>query len=206
MKTFEDLGYEVVRNAISTDLAKFISTEFEMVKETAYLLNNVSKDNANAFCDNQIPESFTWYAPFCFETLSLHIQPIVERVTGTKLYPTYSYGRIYNNGAELVKHKDREGSEFAVTICLQNDDEPWDIFFTDKTGDDVGLTMNPGDICVYRGSELVHWREQYQGSKQIQAFCFYVSVDGQFSWMKYDTRPALGMPNGTKQVWGKKVE
>jgi hypothetical protein len=66
--------------------------------------------------------------------------------------------------------------------------------------------MNPGDICIYKGSELIHWREKYQGNKQTQAFLFYVDTEGLFSWMKYDTRPALGMPNGAKKVWGKKVE
>jgi hypothetical protein len=57
------------------------------------------------------------------------------------------------------------------------------------------ISLNIGDMCVYKGDELSHWREPYHGDRQLQAFLHYVEVHGKFSHYKYDTRPALGLPN-----------
>ena len=44
----------------------------------------------------------------------LKCQPEMEKVTGLKLYPAYTYARIYKKGDELKRHKDRFSCEIST--------------------------------------------------------------------------------------------
>jgi hypothetical protein len=44
--------------------------------------------------------------------------PHFEKACGKRLYPTYSYARLYKPGEELKKHKDRPACEISATITL----------------------------------------------------------------------------------------
>lgn len=200
MKTFDDLGFEVVRGAISPETAKYAAMQFDMIKDTAFYNQRVDPHDKYRFNDRQIKQSFSWYSPFCLETMALLLQPCIEEVVGCQLWPVYSYGRIYYNGAELVKHLDRPGSEFAATIALDSDGVKWPIFFEDRRGVEHELYLEPGDLCVYRGSELRHWREPFAGNKLTQGFIFFVDQFGPYRHLRYDTRPMLGLSLDTKQI------
>ena len=52
------------------------------------------------------------------ETLLLKCQPGMEKATGLKLYPAYTYARIYKKGDELKRHKDRFSCEISTTMNL----------------------------------------------------------------------------------------
>ena len=52
------------------------------------------------------------------ETLLLSVQPKMEKLTGLKLNPTYSYARIYKKGDVLNRHKDRFSCEISTTMNL----------------------------------------------------------------------------------------
>ena len=58
------------------------------------------------------------------ETLLLKCQPSMEKATGLKLYPAYTYARIYKKGDELKRHKDRFRCEISTTMNLGGDDWP----------------------------------------------------------------------------------
>jgi hypothetical protein len=47
----------------------------------------------------------------------------------------------------------------------------------------------PGDMVVYRGIEIEHWREPFdaeEGSYQVQVFLHYVDANGGLKHLKYD--------------------
>ena len=52
------------------------------------------------------------------ETLLLKCQPQMEDVTGLKLYPAYTYARIYKKAMNLKRHKDRFSCEISTTMNL----------------------------------------------------------------------------------------
>ena len=64
------------------------------------------------------------------ETLLLKCQPGMEKATGLKLYPAYTYARIYKKGDELKRHKDRFSCEISTTMNLGGDD--WPIYLRAK--------------------------------------------------------------------------
>ena len=112
----------------------------------------------------------------------------MQQETGLELVPTYSYARIYKHGDILHKHKDRPSCEISTTIHLGGD--KWSIFIE---GTEVMLDI--GDMLVYSGCELEHWREPFEGNTCAQVFLHYNHLNGPFSKQnRFDKRPMLGVP------------
>jgi hypothetical protein len=147
------------------------------------------------FKDDSVEQSFSEYAPPISEPLLLFLQEKVESIVGKKLEPTYSYLRVYYNGAILEKHTDREACEYSVTLCIKNNGSPWDIWFETKNGQNNNISLNEGDFIIYKGMELPHWREKYEGKEQIQIFLHYVDKNGPYKKCKFDNRLGLMFPS-----------
>jgi len=187
--TFLKEGYQVVNNVISEQLLQNLKIEFELIKNTLFFINN--EKNKYAFGDIYSPKSFSIYAAPCFEALSLNLIDLMQDITKVKLYPAYSYARIYYNGATLNSHKDRPSCEYSTTICISST-HLWNFHIKDRDGREKIIKLNPGDMCVYSGCELEHWREPYTGDQQMQCFLHYVNSEGPYSEFKYDKRPMMG--------------
>ena len=156
---------------------------------------NSNQKNDELVVDN----SFSMYGPMCLEALTEMLLPKMEKVTGKKLAPTYSYTRIYYNGASMDKHTDRPSCEYSATLTLSITEKPWLIWVKDLTGDERPVNLLVGDMCVYKGQTVPHWRDRYEGEEQIQAFLHYVDVNGPNAKFKYDGRPMMGMHPSTRR-------
>jgi hypothetical protein len=178
----------ILRNAVPPEICKFTAIEYEIFEE-AYRALYPGQDPSD-MCRN----SFARYAPLPFETLSVYLQPLIEKEVGMNLYPTYSYARIYYNGSELSKHKDRQSSEITVSVCIEKDTTEWPLFIQNENEKTYSVNLSQGDLVIYSGKKHLHWREPFPGTKQIQAFLQYVDSQGESQHLKYDTRPALGLP------------
>jgi hypothetical protein len=80
--------------------------------------------------NQQIPNTYSCYSDIAMETLLLKCQPVMEKITGLQLYPSYTYARIYKKGDELKRHKDRFSCEISTTMNLGGD--PWPIYLSPK--------------------------------------------------------------------------
>lgn len=175
---------EVIRQAISIELCNYIAINMEILKT---VLNNPP--------DPTIKNAFGYYSPIFLESLLLYIKPLIESKTNKILYPTYSYGRIYGHNSVLDKHVDRPSGEYAVTCCIEKTVN-WPIYF-EIDGNIISHELDIGDICIYKGIEYPHWRENYNGQRHIQVFLMYVDSVGQHSDFMYDKREYLcGAPQG----------
>ena len=180
--------YKIIKNAVSKELCDFLALEFSMMETTCRQLY----PNANLadLCEG----TFARYSPLMFEALSVHLTPLLEKEVGKKLWPTYSYARIYYKGTELQRHFDRPSSEVTVSVCIQPGEVSWPIYIKNEQGTVHEIHLDQGDLVIYSGRRHEHWREPYTGEKQIQAFLQYVDAEGESSWLKWDTRPCLGLP------------
>ena len=205
--------YQVIKNAIGYDLANFIFNYFLLKRDAVKYMydNNITYDNGmlGTWTDKQIPNTYSHYADHVMETLLMKTLPVMQKETGLELVPTYSYARAYKKGDILKRHKDRPSCEISTTIHLGGDQ--WSIFI-DPTGSNnvideyknimkpnapqgVKVDLDVGDMLVYSGCELEHWREQFQGNVCVQVFLHYNHVNGQFAEKnKFDKRPMLGIP------------
>lgn len=189
-------GYKVIKNAISAATAELLCLQFEIRRNNTYYEKGVDPLDENMlfeFGDEQVVRSYAHYGFVGFEALMLQMLPVVEGATGKRLLPAYTYGRIYYNGAVMYKHTDRPSCEYSATMTLSVDEKPWDIWMTDLKGAAKPLALGVGDMCVYQGNMLEHWRDEYEGQKQIQVFLHYVDADGPNQSFAYDNRPMLGL-------------
>jgi len=107
----------------------------------------------------------------------------------------YSYARIYYKGSQLKKHFDRPSSEVSVSVAISKEPEyNWPIYIKNEDGVEHEINLDVGDIVIYSGRKHEHWRNPYEGNKVVQAFLQYVEADGPYSYLKWDTKPALGLP------------
>jgi hypothetical protein len=192
--TFSQKGYEVVQNAISQESAKILDQTFQILRNCMFHVTEISPANLFAFGDEQIPQSFARHGYPCFEALMLVMQPVMEKITGLRLLPTYTYARIYYEGAELKRHSDRPSCQISTTMTLATDGTEWPIFMQNLQGETNKLNLGIGDMCIYRGCELDHWREPYTGQRQTQVFMHYVDADGPHAEWQFDKRAMLGLP------------
>ena len=108
---FKKNKYTVIKQAISKDLASFVANYFSIQKQvydTCLKERYISpfEDMLGRYEGNnqQVPNTYSHYSNIAMETLMLKCQPQMEKTTGLKLYPAYTYARIYKKGDELKRH------------------------------------------------------------------------------------------------------
>jgi len=180
---FQNNKYVYIKDAIPADICN-IFAQYTLFEEK----NNFSPEGAN----EQVPAMHSVYGDSLMESVLLYCKDIIEENTGLNLFPTYSYYRVYRNGASLAPHTDRPACEISATLFLGRnyEGESWPIFIEDKN-----YIMNEGDLIVYRGRELNHYRYEFEAKPEdfhSQVFLHYVDADGEFSDQRYDGREELG--------------
>ena len=137
--------------------------------------------------DDQCPQSDAIYGAPLFDNLLAEFAKPIGNHVGRELIPTYTYARIYRPGEILKKHKDRPSCEISATLTLGYDAQfNWPIYF-DKNKEIV-VTLEPGDLAVYKGCEIVHWRRPFKGNWHVQLFLHYVDANGPYKDYAYDKR------------------
>lgn len=201
--TFKLNNYVVVKNAISKELADFIYKYFLLKRQVAntYFENNyIEKDNVDygTWSAKQVPNTYSVYSDIVMETLLTEVMPKMENITKLKLIPTYSYARIYKYGDVLKKHKDRPSCEISTTLNLGG--EFWPIYLKSKNESEVRIDLSPGDMLIYKGCELEHWREKFTGENCGQVFLHYNNKGKKGAIDNiYDRRPHLGLSSKFKK-------
>ena len=220
---FKQNKYQVIKQAISYDLANFCFNYLLLKRDAANFMysNNIIADTGmwGTWKDAQVPGVYSHYADPVMETLLMKVLPVMKEQTGLDLIPTYSYTRVYTKGSILWRHKDRPSCEISTTLNLGGD--MWPIYI-DPTGQNNILKsqytnkgeecivkkgahpgnrvdLEPGDMLVYSGCELEHWRNEFTGDICAQVFLHYNHRNGPFAEKnKFDNRPLLGIPSFVK--------
>jgi hypothetical protein len=150
--------------------------------------------------DLQAHGAYSNYGDPLMETLLLLSTNTIESYTGLKLVPNYSYWRLYQLGHELEKHTDRPSCEISMTLCLgYNVDNVekkynWPMYVFDPIlNEAIPAYLEPGDMIIYRGCEIEHWREKFQGLNQAQVFLHY-NDSSKENFIQFDGRPILAVP------------
>lgn len=159
------------------------------------------------------------YADPLMETILDMSTPVIEENVGRKLFPTYSYLRIYDLNSDLKIHKDRPACEYTVALCLGSlpKEVPYEIFIgeEDPSSDykyydqndlkfkryriDHKFDMFPNNAIIFQGQNKIHWREYCKHDHFITVFLHYVDQEGKYAEEKFDKRSNLGEPDPTKR-------
>ena len=148
----------------------------------------------------QVANTYSTYGDIAMDTLMLKIQPIMEQKTKLKLTPAYTYARVYKKGDILKRHKDRFSCEISTTLNLGGDNWP---IYVEPSGKEnkkgVKVNLKPGDMLIYLGCELEHWREPFEGNECVQVFLHYNNVKTKGAQENmFDGRMHIGLPGWFK--------
>ena len=173
---FEKNGYVVLTDAIYKDQCESLTKHMFDLQQSGKLVN-----------DDQCPLSDAVYGDPLFDNiLEKFAKPIGDAV-GHTLLPTYTYARIYRPGEILKKHKDRPACEISATLTLGFDAKPvWPIFFDEER--ETSVSLDVGELAVYKGCEILHWRPSFKGQWHVQVFLHYVDANGPYKDEVYDNR------------------
>ena len=211
--SFKTKKYQVIRGALSKELANFIFNYMMLQRDAVDFVTKNNKVNPyNPFIgtreDKQIPGAYSKYGDWVMETLLMYMIPIMKAKTGMDLVPTYSYTRLYEKGNKLKRHKDRPSCEISTTLHLGGDEWP---IFLDPSGQNfvideyknihkpgapkgIRIDLKVGDMLIYSGCELEHWREPFEGTVCSQVFLHYNHANGPYAKTNlFDKRPILGV-------------
>ena len=124
--SFKKNKYQVIRGAVSREIADIAYRYLQISAEADYwMLNNGVTHAGNKlvgnFKDSQVPGSYAKYGDRLMETLLVKTIDVMQKKTGLKLVPTYSYTRLYRKGNILRRHKDRPSCEISTTLNLGGD-------------------------------------------------------------------------------------
>jgi len=210
--SFREKNYSIIKGAVSNELAQFCCDYFllkEKVADTLFKEKFISPYSHihGIFGDTQVNNAFACYADLAMETLLVKTLPKVEESTGLKLYPTYSYARVYRRGSLLKRHIDRFSCQISTTLFLGG--SKWPIYIDsesnnkeisyDQNGnyiprnkEGVEINLEQGDMLLYKGSEYEHWRDGLNGDHCVQVFLHY-NIQGSTNEI-----PGVGSPVGLK--------
>jgi len=186
IQEFQNKGYVYLKNALDKQSCEVLVNE---LKNLVKLQKTIK--------DYQCPKSDSIGGAEVFNNLLQAMLPYFEAQSGLKLYPTYSYARLYTEHNEILEsHRDRPACEISATLTLGFEGDVWSIYMgdhEDKT-DGTKIDMDIGDAVMYRGCDKWHWREPYvEGKWQAQVFLHYVDQNGPHAEWKYDKRESLNI-------------
>jgi len=204
-------NYTVIRKAISTEMTEFIYDYICLRRKIAgYLFEEklipAFTQHFGYWGDGQVDNTYHVYGDTVMEILLLKLKPLMEKQIEQELIEMYSYCRIYKKDDVLDRHKDRPSCEISTTLNLGGD--PWPIYL-DPTNTDIPpendpykvignkgmkVELDPGDMLIYRGCVLEHWRESFQGNNCAQVFLHYNIKNEDSEKIKYDSRKFIGIP------------
>lgn len=177
---FEKNSYVITKDVLSKEECKNL-TEYMF---SLYKQGNLVKDE-------QCPLSDSIYGNIVFDNLLKNLAKPIGNMIGRDLLPTYTYARIYRNGEILKKHKDRPACEISATLTLgYNAEQIWPIFFDEDN--EVSVELNIGEMAIYKGCDIVHWRPKFKGEWHVQLFLHYVDANGPYKDEFMDKRKELG--------------
>ncbi len=146
------------------------------------------------------------------------------------LRETYSYTRKYVRGAYLGTHTDRPACEISATLCLDyltDDNTPWPIWVRNdknyagvdpeivkaesqdipqrlrKDNHCYSVSLEPGDILLYQGPNIPHWRDYLLGEYSYHLFVHFFNADSKMNEMDgfvYGTQHDVNIGQNNKNV------
>jgi len=192
-------------------IKEFLPTQLFNVINSYCIIKYTNK--SDFVVDPQTSSLVREYGDYLMETILDMSTPVIEKNVGKKLWPTYSYVRIYDKGDNLKVHLDRPSCEYTVALCLGADplDKPYDIFIGQRDENsnykyydwkdnyiplniEHKFSMLPNNGIIFKGMEKLHWREYCKHDHFITVFLHYVDQEGEYKEFKYDKRHVLGAP------------
>lgn len=203
LKVFNKQGYVVIKDYLNEQTRNLLFNHTLLKRQVCRHVWKEKRDLFSAYLhgypygDGQVVGTYAQYSDPIFDSLLYSCTKDMSDFTGKTLHPTYSYFRVYEPGAFMKKHKDRVSCKYSMTLCLGFTDKAWPMYV-----EGTPIYLEPGDLLVYRGDKLYHWRDPLPSGYQSQVFLHYVE-EGAENWKRdrYDSRDLLLLDQRHKKFY-----
>ncbi len=196
--------YVVLRDFLPQDIIDMAMDMWRADEYTGAYTHQEVKDITYKNPDSSIGKSMGGYCTPWGIALHGYIHNKLKDYIDMDLRETYSYTRKYERGAYLGSHTDRPSCEISATLCLDyqtDDNTPWKIWLkNDKNYAGVSaeivkndtqdlaqrerlrngcksVSLEPGDILLYQGPNIPHWRDYLLGEESYHLFVHFFNAD-----------------------------
>lgn len=123
--------------------------------------------------------------------LHYEVLPLVEKIVGKKLMPSYTYLSAYVKDSNLPAHTDRSDCEYTVSFLINKpDNSHWPIYlhkvkqpvkykgradFTPPKEECIEVDCNAGGLMIFQGTDHIHFRENLPDDFYHIVLLHYVS-------------------------------
>ena len=191
-------GYCIIKNSISKDLINYLKINGKVLNPLLGNEPDSATEGINSVLEFQDKDknSVGYYCPHFGDALLMFFLPLYEKILDKDLSPSYSFYRRYFKGNVLTPHTDRPSCQYSITLFLDNShNEKWDFYLKDKLGNKVKVEQDYGDLILYKGEEVPHWRDPLTtDGHSDHIFLHWVDPnDPKYSPHILDKRESLGM-------------
>jgi hypothetical protein len=139
-----------------------------------YYSTNIEK-GAYVFGDKQSKRFKSHNEPMS-RILHYEILPLIEKIVGKKLMPTYTYLSAYVKDSDLPAHTDRADCEYTVSFLINKpENSKWPIYlhrvkqpvkykgrsdFTPPKDECIAIDCNAGGLMMFQGTDHIHFRDE----------------------------------------------
>ena len=177
----DKLPIQVVNNVLNSQLLDLLKEYYkETINKNVWTLGDRQSNRYKAH--NEPMSRFLHY-----ECL-----PLIERITGKSLKPTYTYLSAYVKGADLPPHTDRPDCEYTVSFVVDKPDNfNWNIYIH-KPQQEVkhkgrydenppleeceAVDCDAGGLMLFQGTDHIHFREELEADYYNVLLLHYCSV------------------------------
>ncbi len=177
----ETLPIQVVNNVFNSDLLDLFKKYYqETIQQKVWALGDKQSNRYKAH--NEPMSRFLHY-----ECL-----PLIERITGKSMKPTYTYLSAYVKGADLPPHTDRPDCEYTVSFIVDKPEgSNWNIYvhkpqqavkhkgrYDEKPPleECEAVDCEAGGLMLFQGTDHIHFREELEEDYYNVLLLHYCSV------------------------------
>lgn len=192
--------YYILKQAVSpetcalfTDYAQFKAAANPNIKQALDPLDHVHREYGDPLMEMWLEK----------------LTPLIAQTLRCAVWPTLSFYYVYHHGNQLQKHTDRSSCQWVASLCIGADPEfqqtqqTWPLVLN-IGGENTPISLQYGDILLFKGYEIPHWREAFTGQWFVSAIFAFVEQAGPYAFQKYDQRAGLGKPHVGmfRWMWG----
>ena len=194
-------GYAHIRNLVPEEVARAFMARFKEATHGKPIPLSTPQPFPAVLKHPAFDVSSDLFKPMEFFLWGL--TPIMSKLVGRDLLPSYTYFRIYLKDDICRVHSDRPSSEYGLSMTLDySDGEVWDLQIGKERidslyplSDDFGsmnhasIGMGIGDAVLYQGSHYAHGRMRPNPNGwSAHLFLFFVDRNGPYAKHAFDEK------------------
>ena len=163
--TFDEYNPVTIENVLNSDTLNICQEYYSRnIENNVYIMGD---KQSQRFKSHNEPLS---------RILHYEILPLIEKVVGKKLMPTYTYLSAYVKDSDLPAHTDRADCEYTVSFLINKpENSKWPIYlhkvkqpikykgrsvFTPSNDECFEIDCNAGGLMMFSGTDHIHFREK----------------------------------------------